>query len=224
MPRAAARPEATAQTASHESPHDDKRERILIAALAAFSQRGFDGATTREIATEAGVNLGLIQYYFAGKENLWRAAVERAFGQIRTNLEPIVQDPDVVDEDTRLRLLIRGWVHFVGRNPEFVRLMHDEGKRDGPRMRWLVEEYVRPMYAGIAGLVEAAQARGQLPAEIEPLHFHYILIGSIALIFHQAEECKRLAGVDPADEAVIEKHAQAVEFMLLGAPPKENPE
>jgi hypothetical protein len=35
-------------------------------------------------------------------------------------------------------------------------------------------------------------------------------------MFHQAEECKRVTGLDPSDAAVIESHARAVEFMLLG--------
>jgi hypothetical protein len=49
------------------------------------------------------------------------------------------------------------------------------------------------------------------------------MIGSISLIFHQAEECKRLAGVDPADESVADAHAEAVTHMLLGPPVEENP-
>ena len=38
------------------------RQRILAAALDAFSQHGFDGTTTRAIAAAADVNLGLIAY------------------------------------------------------------------------------------------------------------------------------------------------------------------
>ena len=56
----------------------DTRERILRAALEAFSENGFEGATTREIATRAGVPLGLLQYHFGAKPKLWRAAVEGA--------------------------------------------------------------------------------------------------------------------------------------------------
>ncbi|HKJ24320.1 MAG TPA: TetR/AcrR family transcriptional regulator, partial [Myxococcota bacterium] len=195
------------------------RERILAAALDAFSERGFDGATTREIAARAGVNLGLLQYYFEGKENLWRAAVDRAFEQIRETFEGVLDG--AADEDARTRLLIRTWVRFVAERPEFVRLMHDEGKHDGPRMRWLVDEHVRPLYQTIRALLERARQAGRLPAHVDALHFHYILVGAVALIFHQAEECKRLTGVDPSDPAVIEKHADAVELLLLGPPPKE---
>ena len=62
------------------------------------------------------------------------------------------------------------------------------------------------------------------------MHFHYILAGAVGLFFHQAEECKRLSGVDPFDESAIEAHARAVEYLILGpegdtiAPLDENTE
>ncbi len=56
-----------------------------------------------------------------------------------------------------------------------------------------------------------------------PIHFHYILAGSVGLIFHQAEECKRLIGADPFDEAIVEEHARAVEYLFLGPPDQEKP-
>lgn len=36
------------------------------------------------------------------------------------------------------------------------------------------------------------------------------------MFFHQAEECKRVAGVDPTDPAAIEAHGRAVESIFLG--------
>jgi AcrR family transcriptional regulator len=183
----------------------DSRERILRAALEAFSQRGFDGATTREIAAHAGVPLGLLQYHFGGKPKLWRAAASPA------------------DERERMQLLIRGHVEFVARNPEFVRLMHDEGKRRGPRMRWMVDRHVKPLYTALAPLIQRSQEVGLLPAGIAPIHFVYILAGAVGVIFHQAEECKRLAGVDPFDRAAVEAHSRAVEHLFLGAPGVEAP-
>ncbi len=201
----------------------DTRERILRAALQAFSENGFDGAATREIATRAGVPLGLLQYHFGGKSKLWRAAVDRAFAELRAGLEAVLEDPGPADERERMRLLIRGHVQFVARNPEFVRLMHDEGKRRGPRMRWMVDRHVKPLYAALLPLIERAQASGLLPAGIASIHFVYILAGAVGVIFHQAEECKRLAGIDPTTPEVAEAHARAVEHLFLGAPSKENP-
>jgi AcrR family transcriptional regulator len=197
-------------------------ERILAAALAAFSENGFDGATTRDIASRAGVNQGLIKYYFDGKLKLWRAAVDRAFEELGAAIDAVFADTDGRDEIERTRRLIQQYVRFVGAHPEFIRLMHDEGRRNGPRMRWLVDRHVKPLYAGIRTLLERVRDRGLLPEGIPLLHYHYILVGSVGLIFHQAEECKRLTGVDPTDEAAIETHAEAVAWLLFGRAPEES--
>ncbi|HEY0837547.1 MAG TPA: TetR/AcrR family transcriptional regulator [Azospirillum sp.] len=52
-------------------------EALLDAAKCTFAARGFDAATTREIAAGAGVNEQLIQRYFGGKAGLLLAVVER---------------------------------------------------------------------------------------------------------------------------------------------------
>ncbi len=203
------------------------RERILDAAQQAFAEKGFDGATTRQIASRANVPLGLLRYYFGGKLKLWQAAVDKSFGEIRGGLDVTTFKPRSVAESSdplaAIRAGIRAHVHFVARNPEFVRLMHDEGKRRGPRMRWLVDRHVKPLFEQLIPIVAHLQKIGRLPEDIAPLHFAYALIGAIDVIFHQAEECRRVTGVDPTDPAVVEAHSRAVEFMLFGSPPDSQP-
>ena len=205
----------TARSSALEQANDSK-ESILRAALQTFSEKGFDGATTREIANRAGVNHGLIPYYFGAKIKLWQAAVDRTFGELSVGLDRIIDGPDIKNEMERARLLIRYFVKYVARNPEFIRLMHEEGKRTGPRMRWLVDRHVKPIFKTVTAVTERAQEQGFLPPEISPIHFHYILAGSVAFIFHQAEECKRLTGIDPFDESVVADHIRAVEHFLIG--------
>lgn len=94
--------------------------------------------------------------------------------------------------------------------------MHDEGRRPGPRVRRLVDRHVRPIYEAIALLMEKARERRLVPLDIEPIHLHNILAGSVSLIFHQSAECRRLIGSDPVENDMIEAHARAVEFVLLG--------
>jgi TetR/AcrR family transcriptional regulator len=209
------------------------RERILDAAQQAFAEKGFDGATTRQIASRANVPLGLLRYYFGDKLKLWQAAVDEAFDEIRKGLDVAVFFPEGKDGDvsdnasdtpdpvSAIRAGIRAHVFYVAQHPEFVRLMHDEGKRRGPRMRWLVDRHVKPLYAAIKIQMRRAQAQGYLPDDVDPIHFHYILAGSVGFIFHQAEECKRLSGIDPFDETTIENHSRVVEYFFLG-PPKDS--
>lgn len=47
------------------------RQKLLDAALEAFSENGFKGTSTRDIAERAGVHHPLITYHFKNKEELW---------------------------------------------------------------------------------------------------------------------------------------------------------
>jgi AcrR family transcriptional regulator len=193
------------------------RERILVAALRVFAERGFDGARTREIADRAGANLGLIKYYFDTKELLWQAAVSRAFGELQGELGDVIPRPareTRKDARARLERLLRRFVRFVARRPEFMRLMNDEGKHDGPRMRWLADHYVKPMTVALGQLVERAQARGALPP-MPTVSLHYIALGAAGLLFSQAPECRYITGIDPTTESFAEAHADALVRILL---------
>ncbi len=201
---------------------DDSEERILRAALETFAEKGFDGSKTRDIATRAGVNLGLVQYYFGTKLKLWQAAVDLTFEELRGGLDAVLEDHSITSDRERLRNLIRGHVYFVARKPEFVRFMHDEGKRKGPRSRWLVDRHVKPMYERILPIIEKSQRIGIVPANVPSINLMYIFIGSVAVFFHQAEECKRVSGINPMDDACVEAHANAVERIFLGHSSSEN--
>lgn len=54
------------------------KDRILACAMALFGERGFDGVTTRDIAAQAEVSVGLINHHFGSKEGL-RQAVDEYF-------------------------------------------------------------------------------------------------------------------------------------------------
>ena len=193
----------------------DTRERILHAALEIFADQGFQGATTRAIAERAGVNLGLIKYYFGTKLRLWRAAVDRAFGDLA---EAMVVPPAAVDAATqrrRFRESTRALVRFAAARPEFIRLMNDESKREGPRMRWLVDRHVKPLYEQVRALTERGRRTGVLPP-ISPVSMYYLLVGTVGLLFSQAPECRRSTGQDPMDEAFVEAHADAIARLFLG--------
>src|SRR5262245_56588752 len=86
---------------------DGARERILAAALTVFAERGFAGARTREIATRAGANLGVITYYFHDKERLWKAAVARAFAELQAGFAEGLQPRDRADTRAWLERTVR---------------------------------------------------------------------------------------------------------------------
>ncbi len=203
---------AAAARSRHKTP-----ERILTAALEAFSEKGFEGARTRNIAAKAKVTLGLVQYHFGTKEELWKASVERAFEDFEEGLDSVIGGPRVVeDERAILRKLIRAHVRFVAQHTEFIRIMHDEGKRRGPRMRWLTDRHVKPLFEKVIPFISRAQESGVLLKDVDPAHFVYSLVGAVGMIFHQSEECKRVTGIDPSTPEAIEAHSRTVESLFLG--------
>lgn len=55
---------------------EDRREQILDAALQVFANKGFDRASNKDIAQEAGITTGLIYHYFASKGELLKTLLE----------------------------------------------------------------------------------------------------------------------------------------------------
>jgi len=186
---------------------DATRERILEAASEAFAEKGFLGASTREIARRAGTNQGLITYHFRSKEELWRAAADRIFEGLGERLGALGPG----DPRERAREAIREYVRFAAAKPALFRLMVDEGKVADQRMNWLVDVHLRPRFEAISqGLMQAAG----IDATLLP-HAFYSLAGAASLIFAVAPECRRLTGLDPDTRDAIETHAEFVARLML---------
>ncbi len=58
----------------------DARSRLVMSALRLFADKGYEGATTREICDAAGANISAIRYYFGDKAGLYRAAFTEPMG------------------------------------------------------------------------------------------------------------------------------------------------
>jgi AcrR family transcriptional regulator len=194
---------------------DATREAILDAAIDLFSERSFDGASTREIARRAGVTQPLLNYHFRSKDDLWRAAVDSLFEQLRSSAAERTRGLRGVDELTVAKLRVREFITFSARNPQLHRIITQECKADGPRMDYLVEQHVRPLYENTVELFERLARDGVVP-DIPAPHLYYILTGAGPTMFVLGPECSRLSGLDPTSDDVIEAHADAVCRLLFG--------
>lgn len=194
---------------------DETRERILAAAVDLFSEQSFDGAATREIARRAGVTQPLLNYHFRSKDELWRAAVDALFGRLRTTMAARLDGLRGVDELTTAKLAVREFITFSARNPQLHRLITQECKADSERMDHLVENHVRPLYESTVQLFERLAEAGAVPP-VAPAHLYYILTGAGPTMFVLGPECRRLSGLDPQSDEVIEAHADAVCALLFG--------
>ena len=67
------------------------RQRVLEAGIELFAELGYERAATRVIARRAGVSLPALQYYFGGKEGLYRACAEYITADVRSRLGPAAE-------------------------------------------------------------------------------------------------------------------------------------
>src|SRR5437667_4603304 len=72
--------------------YSEKQIQIMEAAEELFANKGFDGTSVRDIASEAGVNLAMISYYFGSKEKLMVALFDCRMGDFKLRMESILQN------------------------------------------------------------------------------------------------------------------------------------
>jgi AcrR family transcriptional regulator len=86
----------------------DTRDVVLAAARAAFAERGFDGATIRGIAADAGVDPALVHHYFGSKDQLFLAAIEAPANPADLLPEVLTAGRDELGAAV-VRLLLKVW-------------------------------------------------------------------------------------------------------------------
>jgi AcrR family transcriptional regulator len=103
----------------------DKKDHILDVAERVFSDNGFDGASTRMISGEAGVNMAMLNYYFGSKEGLFLAVFERKISSFQTLLQNIGNDGSMSSWD-KLDKCIENYVDRIIVNNCFQKLINRE--------------------------------------------------------------------------------------------------
>jgi AcrR family transcriptional regulator len=73
----------------------DKKDHILDVAERVFSDLGYDGASTRTISGEAGVNMAMLNYYFGSKEGLFLSVFNRKINSFKEILQDLGSNEDL---------------------------------------------------------------------------------------------------------------------------------
>ncbi|BCU77086.1 CerR family C-terminal domain-containing protein [Luteolibacter sp. LG18] len=71
---------------------EQARRRLLLAALKAVGEKGYENASVREIADEAGQNVAAISYYFGNKEKLYAEVLDGIGAFLRSLIGPLAED------------------------------------------------------------------------------------------------------------------------------------
>ena len=100
-----------------------RRDEIIDAAIVVFAQRGFVDTAISDIAGAADVAVTAVYYHFAGKEDLYSAAIGKVLQAVDQVVANVRADDAPAETDTLYRVIDAVW-EWVDENPEPAKLMH----------------------------------------------------------------------------------------------------
>jgi TetR/AcrR family transcriptional regulator len=125
------------------------RQAVLNAAIKLFAARGFDGTTMPAITAECGVPVPLMVYHFKSKEQLWRDCVNEVYRRLDAHNDRYQKDIDEAQGYEFFRVKIRAQIRALAAEPEYMRILFQEGTQKSERLEWLVENHQRRMTGAI---------------------------------------------------------------------------
>jgi AcrR family transcriptional regulator len=148
---------------------DERRQQLLQIAMRLFSKDGFDGTTTKQIATEAGVSEATLFKHFANKDELYRAILdEKSCSPLFTDpFEKIVEYLDKKDDFGVFYTMALNALKNHKDDTDFLRLMMYSALEGHELARSFFMNFIQQMYDLIGNYIKTRQDEGVF-REIEP--------------------------------------------------------
>ena len=160
---------------------EERRLQILAVAVSLFSNRGFRGTTTKEIAQAAGVSEAMVFRHFATKEELYAAILDHkaCVGGEAFEPEKIAADAIARKDDRAVfeSLALEALTHHE-HDPEFQRLLLYSALEKHELADMFFDQFVRRVYKFLGGYIRERQREGAL-REMDPAIIVRCLIGMI---------------------------------------------
>ncbi len=188
--------------------------KLLDAAIEAFSENGFNGTSTRDIAERAGVHHPLITYHFKNKDQLWRAAADRVFRNFRKSLSGAFENYADDCPKARMSSIIRDYVYYAKQQPAMHKVLVHEAHFPNERLDWLIETHLKPVFEPVFALIEELQGIGVAPAGNARLLFNMIRLSSGGLLA-LGNELKASSDIDIESPDTLDEIADMIVTVFL---------
>jgi len=102
-----------------------RRQQLIRVAISLFSEKGFRGTTTKEIARAAGVTEAIIFRHFPTKDDLYSAILDYKANQLEFDewLEELRKHAEQRDDEALFRAFFTKLVNYQCGDPDMIRLM-----------------------------------------------------------------------------------------------------
>jgi TetR/AcrR family transcriptional regulator len=191
------------------------RQRLLEAAEREFAARGFAGARLRAIAQSAGVQPALIHHYFADKQGLYRAVLDRAL------LPTSTESWSLLGSCQDLEGLFTGFVdlllRFYTAHPNLLAILRHEALRGSTVFTEVCRERTVPVIEAVKLLLEEKQRAGEVRADVPATEIITAALSMAIYPFADAGICEvMMPSAIVRDEASLERRKRAIVTLLLG--------
>jgi TetR/AcrR family transcriptional regulator len=178
----------------------------LSVAEGLFGETGYHGARVRELARRAGIQKASLFHYFDSKETLYRAVVDRGYGDIAHDLTAVLAQPAGARE--RVRALLDAYVEKAARHPDRLRILLRQALGDAPQSARGAD--MEPLVRAVAELVDDAQPSGRTDAVALVLS----VVATVAFLFAAAPTLFPGLVAEPSSRASVERVKRHVADMV----------
>ena len=160
---------------------ENGRDRLIASALTLFCERGYHGASVREICDHANANPSLISFHFGGKEALLETIFEGMMSEKFSEMEKILnQVENHTDFKVRLTLFLNSYVDYYLENSEVVSLYMDQLEREHPYAIKILPETFGKLWSGLLNFLQNSQSKNIIVSDIDCKVLAYLLISPVA--------------------------------------------
>lgn len=202
--------------------------RILDAAEELFSERGYHGATLRDVADRVGLRIPSLYNHFAGKEALYAAVLARGIGPVVALLSELAEAPEAERHDPRR--VVEPVMRLLAQRPHLPRLVLHETLSGGERLTPMLREWMAPTFARAQELVEERGGRGSPlgasdgrlapeQASLLVLAMYHVVIG----FFASAPLYRAVTGIDLLAEPMLTRQTELLRQMTEALLPASRP-
>ncbi|MGQ3073201.1 MAG: TetR/AcrR family transcriptional regulator [Ferrovibrionaceae bacterium] len=199
------------------------RRALLQAAVTEFAEKGLAGARVDEIARRAGVNKQLVYHYFGNKDDLFRAALEQVYSEIRAR-EKALALADLPPAAAMERLVGFSF-DYLAEHPEFIALLNDENRYGAAHVG--ASPNMPAMHSPLISLVAATLDRGMrdgvFRGDMDPVQFYISIAGLSYFFFSNNRTLSAIfaTNLDSA-KAVAVRRRHVIDFAMAALRPDKS--
>jgi AcrR family transcriptional regulator len=176
-------------------PAAERRLAILDAALGVFAGGSYSGATTADIAREAGVSEPILYRHFASKRELYLACLDAAWASMREAFDEKIAELGDREAVAAIGAASRAFHASGGVRPVTLWMQALTEAGEDAEIQGFLRLQLREVHDYVAGALRRAQAAGGVPADRDPEAEAWIFVGA-ALLLTFADRLGGLLGPD----------------------------